>query len=147
MSIDANEATILNESSPEAEKIGLGTEVKSIQDNVTTLQSHEDNSMVVVKKAITADATGGLAVTIPEAFELVDVIVQARATSGGGTVQVLRDASAAITDAITMAVDNAVTRAGTIDDSKAAIATTDAITVKTNGGSDRGLVTLVGIRS
>lgn len=92
--------------------------------------------------SITADATGEKAITIPFKCEVIDVIVQARATSGGGTAT-LKKGSSAITDAIIMATDTAITRAGTIDDAYSSLNEGDTVTVDANGANDRGLITVL----
>lgn len=98
--------------------------------------------LLILVYAITADATGGLTVvTMPFAAEVIDVVVQARASSGSGTVT-LRKATSAITDAIVMAVDTTVVRAGTIAAANALLAAGNTLTVITNGSADRGLVTI-----
>lgn len=92
--------------------------------------------------SITADATGEKAVPIPFACEVIDVIVQARATSESGTAT-LKKGSNAITDAIVMAVDTTITRAGTINDAYSTLAEGDTVTVDAHGANDRGLVTIL----
>jgi len=91
---------------------------------------------------ITADATSEKTVPIPFKCEVIDVIVQARATSGGGTAT-LKKGSTAITDAIVMATDKAIVRAGTIDDAQSSLNEGDAVSVDAAGANDRGLVTIL----
>ena len=91
---------------------------------------------------IDADATGEKAVPIPFKCEVIDVIVQCRAASGGGTAT-LKKGSTAITDAIIMAVDKVITRAGTIDDAQSSLNEGDAVSVDCANAADRGLVTLL----
>jgi len=124
-------------------RLTAGTQKNSIGDAVSSLST---GSLCCVKVSITADATGELAVTIPFDFELVDVIVQARATSGSGTVTVKKGVNA-ITNAIVMDTDTTITRAGTINDAYSSLVVGDTVTVDTANAADRGLVTLVGIRS
>ncbi len=92
--------------------------------------------------SIEADATGEKTVPIPFACEVIDVIVQCRANNGGGTAT-LKKGSTAITDAIAMATDKAIVRAGTIDDAQSTLAEGDAVSVDANGAADRGLVTIL----
>ncbi len=92
--------------------------------------------------SITADATSEKTVPIPFACEVVDVIVQARATSGNGTAT-LKKGSTAITDAIVMATDKVVVRAGTIDDAQSTLKEGDAVSVDCANAADRGLVTIL----
>jgi hypothetical protein len=122
---------------PDNGQVKLGTKIYDLS----------QSSMIAVKVVIDADYhSTGKAVTIPVDFELIDVIVQARASSSNGTAIVKKSATA-ITDAIIMAVDTVITKAGTIDDGQSTILTTDTITVLTNGANDRGLVTLIGVRT
>lgn len=125
-------AAILNKIDPDFQRYSLGDELKLSQ----------DNGLLVITASITADATAGLSVTIPCDCELLYVIVQARATSGSGSVTV-RKATTAITNAIEMATDTNITVVGTIDDAQSSLLTTDNINVKTNGANDRGLVALL----
>ena len=140
MTISAAQAAMLDKSDAVRQACALGTEIKDIQDKATY-------APIIIKQAITSDChSTGQAVTIPYAFELVDVIVQSRATSASGTVTVKSGANA-ITDAIVMAVDTTITRAGTINDAYSTIAVTDTITLLTNGANDRGMVMLIGYRA
>lgn len=92
--------------------------------------------------SIEADATGEKAVPIPFACEVIDVIVQCRATNAGGTMT-LKKGSTAITDAMICAVDKVIVRAGTIDDAQSTLKEGDSVSVDANGASDRGLVTIL----
>ena len=91
---------------------------------------------------VTADGTGAISATALFKLEIIDVIVQARATSASGTATV-RTGTTAISDAIAMATDKAVVHAGTIDDAHSEIAKDGNINVITNGAADRGKITLV----
>lgn len=122
-------ATILNRMNADSQRCGLGT-----------------YGLVCVPISITSDASSGQSVTIPFDMYLIDVIVQATATSTSGTVQ-LRKATTAITNAIAMATDNTIARAGTIDDTRSTLLTTDSLNVLTNGSGDRGIVVLIGYRA
>jgi hypothetical protein len=101
---------------------------------------------IIVKFAITADATSGLTIPIPYDFELLEASVQCTTANAAGTATI-RKTTTAITDAMIMAVDKVVVRAGTIDDAQSTILTTDSINVITNGADDRGIVTMIGKRS
>ena len=70
------------------------------------------------------------------------VVVQARAASGSGTATV-RVGTNAVSDAIVMAVDTTMVRAGTLNDAYTTLAAGDNLNVITNGANDRGLVTVV----
>jgi hypothetical protein len=92
---------------------------------------------------IEADATGGKSVKMPESGEILDVIVQARATSLNGTVQ-LKDGSAnPITDAVIMDTDTVITHAGTIDDAYSTLSKGATLSVVTAVATDRGKVTVL----
>jgi len=106
----------------------------------------DKNDLVIVTVSIAADATAGLAIVIPCNMEILEVVTQCRAANVSGTAT-LRKGTTAITDAMIMAVDKVCTRAGTIDDAQSTILTTDNINVICNGVADRGLVTIIGIRS
>ena len=111
------------------------------------LREVQQYSTVSFSADITADATGGLTVVeMPFAAEVIDVTVQARATNALGTATVT-DGTNAISDAIIMAVDTVMARAGTIDDTYSSLSVGDLLTVITNGAADRGLVTITCIRT
>ena len=126
------EKNILNNDNPTNQAVSAGTE----------LYDASANGLYVLTCDITADATGEKAVTIPFACQVLFVIVEARATSGSGTAT-LKKGATAITDAIIMAVDKAVTVSGTIDDGQSTLAAGDTVTVDANGANDRGLVSIV----
>lgn len=91
---------------------------------------------------IEADATGGKDIEMPEAGEILDVVVQCTAANGSGTVK-LTDGTDDITDAIAMAVDKTIARAGTIDDAYSSLSKGDTLSAVANGASDRGKVTVL----
>lgn len=98
------------------------------------------NNTVNVVVTIDTDATSGITVTIPRAMTVIDVITQANATSGSGSVTLSPDITSG---AQTMATNLAIVRAAEIDDALATLAAGDTITFTTNGAADRGQVTLV----
>lgn len=136
MGIDSTEESKLNQHDPDFERMQIGTDIKEIQ----------DNAMVVIRAAVTADATSGQTITIPVGIIIADVVVQCTATNASGTLT-LRNSTTAITDAIACDTNHAIDRAATIDDAQASIATTDSINVIANGAADRGTVYIYGIRS
>jgi hypothetical protein len=95
-----------------------------------------------ILKTDVLDASAGVSIAAPFDLTLIDVVVRADATVSGGTVQVFNGATA-VTNAITMATDKAVTRAGTIDDAQADFDEGDNITLTTHGATDAGLVSLI----
>lgn len=100
---------------------------------------------VVLKYAVTADATSALSITVPYDMEIYDVVVVCTTANASGTLT-LRSGTNAITDAITCAVDKAVDRAATIDDAYASITTSTSLNVISNGAADRGILYIHGIR-
>lgn len=64
----------------------------------------------------------------PRAFRITDVVVEATATNGSGTVKVTNGAND-ITNAIACDTDKAVTRAGTIDDAYSTIAAGGSLSI------------------
>ena len=101
---------------------------------------------VCLEYEITADASSGLAVTVPFAIKIIDVIVISTASVGSATVK-LTDGTNDITDAIVAATDTNVVRAGTIDDAYNEIAAGGTLKVVTNGASDRADVYIMGVRN
>lgn len=91
---------------------------------------------------IDADTTGEKAVPIPFKCEVIDVIAQAKAAEGGGTVT-LKKGSTAITNAMVFTVDKTITRAGTIDDAVSTLSEGDAVSVDCANAGDRGFVTVL----
>jgi hypothetical protein len=131
MSISLNQVNELQKVDPVAQKIKLGEAVYG--------------APIVIKKAITADATGEVSVTIPYAMEVVDVIVQCTAANGSGSLT-LKKGSTAVTDAIACVTDKVIVRAGTIDDSVSTFAAGDAVSIDANGAGDRGIMWIMGYR-
>ena len=131
------EAGKIDKDTPDAQVVALGTKVYTLS----------WGSMIAIPVVIDGDYhTTAKTVTIPCDFELVDVVVQARATTTSASA-IVRKTTTAITNEIIMAVDTTITRAGTIDDAQSTILTTDNINVITHAAGDRGLVTLIGYRS
>jgi hypothetical protein len=134
------QAGILNAATPSSQQVQLGTELKEVQDNLSTV---ETGVIYALYGNITAAANStAKAITVPFACEVIDVIVQCRAANALGTAT-LRTGTTAITDAIIMAVDKTIVRAGTIDDAASTLAAGDNLNAITNGAADRGLVTVL----
>jgi hypothetical protein len=129
--IDAVEAGILDHTSPDAQKVALGTELKF----------ESDYGSYVLTCAITADGTAEKAVVIPFACRVNEIAVECTAASAGGTLK-LKKGSNDISDAIICAVDKIVTRAGTIDDAYSTLAAGDAVSVDAGQAGDRGVMTI-----
>lgn len=136
MALSSDNAGRVNRMSADAQRVGLGTEVKRLGDT----GAYQGITLVC---DITADGTGGKAVTIPYAMEVLDVCTQCRAANANGTMT-LKKGATAITDAMICAVDKVVTRAGTIDNAQSTLAAGDTVTVAAAQAGDRGLVTIFG---
>lgn len=137
MALTAVQADEIDKARPALQKVGLGTEVRRIAtDNDSYGVFH------LVASITSAAHSTAASITVPWACEVLDVIVQARATSGSGTAT-LRVSTNAITNAIAMDTDTNITRAGTIDDARSTLAAGDNLNVITAGSGDRGLVTVV----
>jgi len=135
-SITTAEANELNVGSPINQKLELGTEIKKFQ----------DNGLVVISKVIDADAkTEALSIDIPFDIKIIDVIVTCTAAVEAGTAQ-LRNSTTAISDAIIMAANHVVDRAGTLDDAQVAVGASDSINVLTNETTNRGVITILALR-
>lgn len=132
MSISESEKNALNNMCPVASKVKLGDEVEHVT----------SNGLYTVTGTITADATSGLAVSVPFDCTIVDVVVQCTTANASGTVTV-SDGTNDITDAIVCAVDKTIVRAGTIDDAYSGLSEGDTLTFTTNGAADRGVVEVI----
>jgi len=144
MSLTDIEAEKLNNSSPVDQKVSTGTEIKANQDGLVVNTAIDSNQPLTIAFPVTADATGGLAITIPYAMTIYDVIVVATVANGSGTLT-LKNGATAITDAIACVTDKAVARAGTIDNAVSSITTATTMTVVSAGAGDRGIVYITGI--
>lgn len=134
--LSEGEAKGLNNLSPGDQNVGLGDRIRDL----------EDNAQIELNYEIVVDLTGGLdAIKCPFDLEVLDVIVQARATSASGDVTV-RKAANAITNGIIMAADEAVTRAASIDDDYSSFVEGQYINLVTCNAADRGLVTVLARR-
>lgn len=147
MSLSNAQADKVNRMNPVTQEVALGTEIARLGGEIAAETTLSAKQLIAIKYALTADATGaGLAITIPYAMEIVDVIVQARATSAVATVK-LATGAGDITNLIACAADTTVTRVGTIDDSKSSITTSTALKVIASAADVRALITIVGYRS
>ena len=100
------------------------------------------NLSVALPFVIGSDASGGLDFVVPFDCTVYDVIVQASGSTGSATVTLSNDGDA-VTNAIIMATDKAITRAGTINSAYSSFSEGDLFTLTTNGASDKGLVKLM----
>lgn len=142
MALTTTERDDVNKMCPVAQRVDLGTEVYGAGTNTTSITEINTYALFAITNDITADASGGVTTAIPFDCVVIDVIVQATATSGSGTVLVSSGANA-ITDAMVMAVDTTIVRAGTIDTTYSSVSSGDDLTFTTNGAADRGLVKVI----
>jgi len=90
---------------------------------------------------ITADARTGKTYTVPFACDIIETIVRAEATSASGAVTIW-DASAAITDTMTFAVDGSQDRSASVDKTRGKLKAGQVISAKTLKATDRGKVSI-----
>ena len=137
--ITSTEAGILNNMNPAGQRVALGDSLKETQDYAPVIFSYE----------VAADATGNpVAFTAPFAMRIVDIIVQATATSSSGSLLPAKNTSSAMCTAIACATDGAVVHmsAGTTTEANLVLAAGDTVNLDANGATDRGIVTFIGIR-
>lgn len=78
--------------------------------------------LVSIPVTVPDAATGDIDIVMADKFEVVDVVCIKRNGAGAGNTVTVKNGASAISDAIACATDNAVTRAGTIDDANSVIA-------------------------
>ena len=108
-------------------------------------------SPAVFQYKVAADTTtAAVAFVAPFAMEIFEVVVNAQAASGSGTITPRKGATDAMCTAITCAVDGAVSRlsAGTVvaNAARLILAKGDSVYVIANGSTDRGIVTFQAVR-
>jgi hypothetical protein len=138
--LTANQAEKINRMNPDAQAAALGSSVKETQ----------DYAPVVISYDIEADATDApTAFTAPFAMRIVDIIVWAKATVGGGAITPQKGSDAMCT-AIACATNGAVTHmsAGAVvaNAARLTLAAGDAVKVDAANAGDRGTVTFIGQR-
>lgn len=114
--------------------------------NLGAIQYLQDNwgkdeissAVRVAKVSITASGTAGVSASIPVGAEIIDTHCICKATVGSGSARVrVGGGGNNITDAITMATNDALTRASSIDTTYSLVGS-DGIEVVTNSDNDRG---------
>ncbi len=150
--VTTEEANELNNLQPGNQNVLLGDKLKGALDNQQPGNVGNEGSNIampfVISFDITADATSGLNIfnaNAPFKFKIIDAWVECTTANASGDA-LIDDGTTAITDAMTMAVDKVIARAGTIDDAKSTIAKDGTLRVVTNGASDRGLVSILAKR-
>lgn len=124
---------------------GAGIDQASVKGSEKHLAQLLNELPDIIQKEIIIDGTAGIKIydsNAPCGFQIFDVIVQARVTSGSGSVK-LTDGTNDITDAIDCSTDKTIARAGTIDNDYSEIAKNGSLVLVTNGIADRGLVTIL----
>lgn len=89
---------------------------------IATDSSTEPQLLTCIPVSVPDAATGDVDIVLTTKFEVVDVVCQKRAGAGLGNTVTVKNGALAISDAIACATDNAITRAGTIDDANSTIA-------------------------
>lgn len=145
MALSAANADKVNRMNPVTQETALGTEVARINNLIDVETAISVYQPLMLNFNVTADASSGLAITIPYSMYITDVIVQCRATVENGTIKLTKGASD-ITDTIACATDKALDHAATIDNSKALIDSTTALKAVSSGAMVRGLVSIIGYR-
>lgn len=107
-------------------------------------------SPFILRFPVTVDSTTAKAAFVaPFPMQILDVLVLAQATSGGGTITPRKGADAMCT-AIACATDGALTRmsAGAVvaNAARLILAKGDTVNVIAAGAADRGIVTFIGVR-
>ncbi|MDY0274798.1 MAG: hypothetical protein RBR42_05070 [Desulfomicrobium sp.] len=120
----------LNKMNPTGEKLQLGASLAAFQYDIVSA----------------ANTAAQVAFVAPFPMRIVDIIVEATATSSSGTVTP-KKGTVAMCTAITCATDKAISHVtvGAVA-SALTLAKGDVVNVQTNGSDDRGLVTFVAVR-
>lgn len=94
--------------------------------------------------AVPDAATGDIDIVVARKVEVIDATAQKQNGAGAGNTMQLKNGATAITDAMACAVDNTITRAGTIDDAQSTINAggTLRLTATRAAGTRNALVTV-----
>lgn len=89
-------------------------------------------------------ATGDIDIVVGRKVEVIDVLCQKQNGAGAGNTMQVKNGATAISDAIACVTDNALTRAGTIDDAQSTISAggTLRLTATRAAGTRNALVTV-----
>lgn len=130
---------------PGAQLTRLGTYMKEAFSRTLALES---SAMQIIEIPITASATGAPSFVLDadNAVRIVDAFTRCTGASASGTLTIQDSNGVAISNAMTCAVDKAISHATSLDPSKAEIPAGGTIKVVANGASDRGVVTLIVVR-
>jgi hypothetical protein len=93
-------------------------------------------------------ATGDIDIIVTDKIEVIDVVCQKQNGAGAANTMQVKNGATAISDAIACATDNAITRAGSIDDAQSVINAggTLRLTATRAAGTRNALVTVIGIK-
>ncbi len=148
MIFSEKELARLNRSCPMLGGVKLGNKLEKLEKGELETEVFFP---IIIEYEVTIGAASGLEIFNADApfdFEILDVIIQARGTVTGGTMQ-LKGADV-ITDAIVCATDNAIDRAGTIDDDYSTISKGDTLEIVCASGNGiagvKGLVTILAVK-
>ncbi len=134
--LSQGEANKLDNDTPNNQLAQVGERIKELQ----------DYGLIAQRVNIVADATGGFDFIVNFSGILVDIIVRCTVANASGDAQ-LRRVTTAISDAITMAVDDTISRAATLTDAGVVVVAGETLNILCNGAADRGEVTLVMYRT
>jgi len=144
--LSTDQAAKFNTASPAEQIITMGDLMREVQQRTgmdETLPT-SFSPLILFNYSIAADTTTSTAIlTVPFACEVLDVFVQCRAANASGTATLRNGTTNPITNAMIMAVDKTMVRAGTIDDAYSILAAGTTLNVICNGASDRGLLTIL----
>lgn len=114
---------------------------------VVTNSATEPQIPTVITVAVPDAATGNVDIVMSTKFEVVDVTCQKRDGGGTGNTVTVQNGALAISNAIACDVDNAVTRAASIDDANSTIAAGGTLRLNCvrAAGTRTSLVTIVGL--
>lgn len=101
---------------------------------------------VCIKKAVTADATGGLVIDVPFSFEISHVVVQSDATVSNATAK-LTDGTNDITNAVVCATLDGCIYNATIDVTYRNVSKGGVLKVVTANAADRATLYIYGVRT
>lgn len=113
---------------------------------VVTDSATEPQIPSVISVSVPDAATGDIDIVLATKFEVIDVVCQKRAGAGAGNTVTVKNGASAISDAIACVTDNAITRAGTIDDANSTIAAGGTLRLSCTraAGTRTSLVTIIG---
>ena len=130
---------------PGAQLTRIGTRIKEAFDRLLGLES---SALQIVELTINADATGAPSFVLDadNPVRIVDAFTRCTGANASVAMTLQDSGGAAISNAMTCAVDKAIGRATSLDPAKCTIAAGNTVKVDANGAADRGVVTLLVVR-